>query len=274
MRKILALLVILLLLSGCTVQPADNRSLQNNLEKAVSSASTISLPSTYANNARKALYNYYLPRGVAREERDSTSNLFIIYGNTAIMTLDIAGVIASNIYKTDGLRDVEELASRDYEKVGVMVNSAGRETPYRVVVKCLDSKEAYIMVQTTEFLFTVTCPIVEADETLYEMIKIVRTCQVETEKVLADYSPTDGSNSGAKIIRLFNEVLPESGYIIDYIDDWKSDPSFNIIDRTEIPADTPSIDDIVNPDNPEGMDDDMGENADGINNENPGENNQ
>ena len=249
MKKLLAVLAVLLMITGCSSQASETKNLKSELDGVVSAALNITLPGVDSNNAHKVLYNYYLPRGVGREERNSTSNLFIIYGNRAILNLDIAGILSSSLYHEQGLREIEELASKDYEKAGILINSAGQEKPYRIVVKKLDEKDAYIITQTSEFMFTVTCPILETDETLYEMIKILRTCQVESEKVIAEYSVSNNASTGSKIIRLFNEILPESGYIRDYIDDWKNDPTFTIIDRTIKPADIPSLDDLNNEEN-------------------------
>ena len=248
MKKLLALLAITLMITGCSSQNSQAKNLKSDLDGVVSAAVKVVLPGPDSNNAHKALYNYYLPRGVGREERNATSNLFIIYGNRAIMSLDIAGIISKQFYDENGLREIEELASKDYEKAGVYLNSAGEEIPFRIIVKRLDDSDAYMIIQTSEFMFTVTCPILETDETLYEMIKILRTCQVENEAVINEYSASDKSAQSSKIIRLFNEILPESGYIRDYIDDWKNDPTFTIIDRTIKPADIPSLEDLTNRD--------------------------
>jgi len=41
-------------------------------------------------------------------------------------------------------------------------------------------------------------------------------------------------------ITLFKEMLPESGYVVDYIEDWKNDSSFTMIDYShadDVPED-------------------------------------
>ena len=58
------------------------------------------------------------------------------------------------------------ISNKDYEKAGTFLNSAGKEIPFRIIVKKIDDSDAYMIVQTSEFMFTVTCPILETDETL------------------------------------------------------------------------------------------------------------
>ena len=83
------------------------------------------------------------------------------------------------------------------------------------------------------------------------MIKILRTCKADREKVIADYSNIREDQQRATIITLFKEVLPETGKIVDYLPDWMNDPGFVIIDngnnqQQEPEVIDPTIDDETN----------------------------
>ena len=76
------------------------------------------------------------------------------------------------------------------------------------------------------------------------MLKTVRTCLVDTKLVINTYSNLDTSRYEISTIKLFREVLPESGRIIDYMDDWKNDPGYTVIDREKREGEIPTASDI------------------------------
>ncbi|MBQ6655496.1 MAG: hypothetical protein IJM79_08245, partial [Erysipelotrichaceae bacterium] len=247
MKKILLTICALLLLAGCenTLTP----DVKDNVEKAIEIIAGINMPAVETNNAVKDYYTYYLPKGVGREERDRTSNLFTIYDNRAILNLDVAGIIEENFYSAarantyDGFRDVVTFKDTVVEKKGTFLNSSNELRQYRVIVSAIADNRCYVLVQTNEFIFVSTCAPLECDEMVYEMMKIIRSCHCDISKVIADYSNINTENYATRTISLFKEVLPESGYIADYIEDWKKDPGFVIIDNSDKQQDDPGIDD-------------------------------
>ena len=273
MKKTLILLMILLmLLSGCQSEQQTEAYTYDELKKVIGEAAIVQLPAASYNNAVKEYYSYYLPRGVGREERDATSNLFNIYGNKAILNIDIASIIADEYY--DGgddsmshqLRNIDIFSQTEFVTHGIFNNSDKKGVMYRIYVKSIDDNMDYILMQDNYFLFASTCYKVQTKDMLYEMIKILRSCSIDDDKIVSVYSNVSNTEKKTSIISLFKEILPESGYVADYIDDWKEDPSFVIIDNSHKDEEDPA-DIIDNPDyNNENSD--FVDPEDGDNNEN------
>ncbi len=256
MKKVFLLSLVLLVLSGCSSN-LTTKTLYDIVDEAVE----LELPDARINNAKKDYYTYYIPRGIGREERDETSNLFTINNNKAILNLDIASIIQDEYYEIDavsdvGLRDIGSFTYTRFVKEGTCLDSSGQTMKYRVMVSASLDEFNYVIIQSNHFNFTTICPVLETDEVIYEMIKILRSCTVNREKIISDYSSVDLSQHKYTFISLFQDVLPESGYIADYIEDWKNDERFIIIDYKE--------DDV-----PEVGEEDSGENGQN-NNENAG----
>ena len=248
MKKIIISIMALLLLSGCS--SAAKSSTSRNLTRVISQAMDLQLPGPDYNNAKKEYYTYFYTKGIGRSERDATSNIFEIYGNKAILNLDVAGIINSTYYTDETaygipLRDIDILDNVKQIQTGQCTNSSGEKFFYRIMINDLDSDLQYILVQTRDFVFVATCYNTQADEVLFEMIKIIRSCTADREKVIADYSNVREDQKRSTIITLFKEVLPESGKIIDYLPDWMTDPDFVIIDSGENQQQDP---DVIDPD--------------------------
>lgn len=230
MKKILVLILVLLLLAGCKTSLSTGEMF-SAVEKAVS----LTVPDPRFNNAKKDYYSYYIPRGVGREERDATSNLFQIYGNEAILNLDIASIIQLQYYDIEAnssvkLRDIGSFQYTNFKKEGTCKDSSNKTINYKILVSAIDQDRNYIIIQTDSFVFASVCPILETDEMIYEMMKILRTCIVNNERIISDYSNVIVEQKKFSIVSLFKDVLPESGYVVDYIEDWKSDERFIIIE--------------------------------------------
>ena len=249
MKKIVMLLLAVLMLSGCTRTkvPLDI-DFKKEVLKSIKEASEVRLPEFSENNSHKEYYDYYLFRGVGRREIDEISNIFIFYDNEAVLNLDVAGILKRSVYEDRDLRDVESFQGKSLFTEGTCRNSRGLPMSYRMQMKVVEGN-AYIILQTNQFIFTASCPLLEADETVYEMLKTIRTCDVDTSKVIDVYSNQDKSDYRISTVRLFREILPESGRIIDYMDDWKNDPSYTIIDREKRQGEIPSASDIRDDEN-------------------------
>ncbi len=242
-KLILLVMMAVLLLTGCTQdeEPYTTVSLLSTVNDAV----VAEVPEAVYNNAVKEYYSYYLPRGVGREERDATSNLFNIYGNKAILNIDIASIIAQEYYEGEDeygkrLRNLDTFSQTEFVTHGKYVNSGGKEIMYRIYVSSVDEEKDYIVMQDNYFLFAATCYKSQTKDMLYDMMKILRTCSIDDEKIVSVYSNVTETVKKTSIISLFREILPESGYVADYIDDWKDDPEFVIIDNSSKEEEDPA----------------------------------
>ena len=249
MKKLLMLMLVMVMLAGCTaVKVPLDVDFKKEVLKSIREASEVELPEFSENNSHKEYYDYYLFQGVGRKEIDEISNIFIFYDNEAVLNLDVAGILKRSVYEDSSLRDIESFQGKSLYAEGSCRNSRGLPMSYRMEMKVVDGA-AYIILQTNQFIFTASCPLLEADETIYEMMKTLRTCSVDTKLVIDTYSNQDKATYRISNIRLFREILPESGRIIDYMDDWKNDPSYTIIDRESRPGEIPSASDIGDVDN-------------------------
>ena len=243
-KKLIVLLLAVMMLAGCE-KPRITLDVDFKKEvlKAISEAAAVDLPEFSANNSHKEYYDYYLFPGIGRREIDDISNIFVIYDNEAVLNLDVAGILSRSVYAETQLRDIESFQGKTLFSEGTCRNSRGLEMSYRIQMKVVE-ETAYIILQTNQFIFTASCPLLEADETVYEMLKTVRTCLVDTKLVINTYSNLDTSRYEISTIKLFREVLPESGRIIDYMDDWKNDPGYTVIDREKREGEIPTASDI------------------------------
>ena len=249
MKKVIMLLLAIVMLAGCTaVKVPLDVDFKKEVLRSIREASEVELPEFSENNSHKEYYDYYLFQGVGRKEIDEISNIFIFYDNEAVLNLDVAGILKRSVYEDNTLRDIESFQGKSLYTEGSCRNSRGLPMSYRMEMKVVNGT-SYIILQTNQFIFTASCPLLEADETIYEMMKTLRTCSVDTNLVTETYSNQDKSSYRITNIRLFREILPESGRIIDYMDDWKNDPSYTVIDRESRPGEIPSASDIRDAEN-------------------------
>ncbi len=249
MKKVIMLLLAMVMLAGCTaVKVPLDVDFKKEVLRSIREASEVELPEFSENNSHKEYYDYYLFQGVGRKEIDEISNIFIFYDNEAVLNLDVAGILKRSVYEDNTLRNIESFQGKSLYTEGSCRNSRGLPMSYRMEMKVVNGT-SYIILQTNQFIFTASCPLLEADETIYEMMKTLRTCSVDTNLVTETYSNQDKSSYRITNIRLFREILPESGRIIDYMDDWKNDPSYTVIDRESRPGEIPSASDIRDAEN-------------------------
>ncbi|MBQ7223687.1 MAG: hypothetical protein IJS38_03850 [Erysipelotrichaceae bacterium] len=252
-KTIMIIIAAAILLTGCSSKPQQINT--DKLEKVITAACEVELPEALANNARKKYYSYYLPKGAGNHDRDATSNLFSLYGNKAILNLDVAGILSSTYYGTgqeEELRDIDMLAAPEYNRTGTCLNSSGREIRYSVSIASINDSDCYVLIQTVDFIFVAVCRKVESDEMVQDMMKIIRSCSPNVKTVIDDYSNVDPTHYTTRTISLFREILPESGKVSDYLDDWKNDPAFVLIDTTDKESDKPSESDIEENEDDEG----------------------
>lgn len=232
MKKILVILSVLLLCCGCARTPIRDTT------DYVQEASELELLVSDLNNAHKLYYSYYLPRGISRLDRDNTSNIFVIYGNNAVLNLDVANIIQNTYYnvneETDEidpvLREVEEIVSQRRILKGTFKDISDEELEYRIIISKLDNQHKYIVMQDDYFVFVSSCKNEQLNDMIYEMIKILRSCTVEKDKVIADFSNYQEVYRSPSIISLFKDVLPESGSVSETIRNWQDDPGFQRVE--------------------------------------------
>jgi len=233
MRKLIILLICLLTLSGCS--QIEDDIIQNQIATAIDDAIAFDVVSPEKNTATKEYYSYYLYTGVSIEASDSTSNTFKIDETTAVLNLDIAGLNAKKYYLEHGdneliLRAVETLENPWFIRSGQYQNSSNERRVYRIFINKMNEKIYYVFLQTNEFLFSCFTYETSIDRVCFEMLKLIRTCVVDADKVIDDYSLVRQEEYTISSVDIFTNTMPESGYIEDYLDTWRENPAFNLIE--------------------------------------------
>ncbi len=236
-KKIFTAFLILIILSGCVT---DADSLYNELNKAVNIAISEEIEDYTYNNCTKTYYSYYLPKSIGKVDGDEISNKFNIDGNIASLSLDVTAIVNDSITtnKDDSLRDIRTVKNPFFTRSGRYLNSADETVLFNISVS--ETKDGYfIMIQTSEFIFISLANKGGCSNTVHDMLILLRSCSVEKKKLILDYASDTLVSYTTSIVTLFESVVPETGYFVDYIDDWKEDKTFIIIDLEQQDAEEP-----------------------------------
>ncbi|HQB32669.1 MAG TPA: hypothetical protein PLI19_04990 [Erysipelotrichaceae bacterium] len=230
-KKILTVVLILLVLTGCV---SDAKTFYNDLDEAVESAINATIEDYNYNNCTKTYYSYYLPKSIGKIDGDEISNKFNIDGNIASLSLDITAIVNDAIIVggVDSLRNIGSVKNPLFTRSGRYLNSSNETVLFDISVS--ETKDGYfILIQTSEFIFISLANKGGCSNTVHDMLILLRSCKVEKKKLILDYASDTLVSYTTSIITLFESVVPETGYFVDYIDDWKDDKTFIIIDLTE-----------------------------------------
>lgn len=232
MRKIFTSLLILLLLTSCTNNSDDFKHEVNNaIEKALNAQIT----PVGLNNNQKTYYSFYQTKNIGKLTSNEITNQFIIDSNLCGLTLNIASILEEEIYsesKDFVLINPNELKDAIFVKKGTFINSSDKIVPYMISIAKDTERKYFILVQTNEFIFASLVENGNCSDTLFNMLVLLRSTNVDSKQVILDYASESVLATQSTIITLFKEILPESGTIIDYVDDWRDDSSFIIIEET------------------------------------------
>ncbi|MGI6509159.1 MAG: hypothetical protein ACOX1L_01060 [Erysipelotrichaceae bacterium] len=236
-KKIFTAFLILIILSGCVT---DTDSLYDELNKAVNIAIGEKIEDYTYNNCTKTYYSYYLPKSIGKVDGDEISNKFNIDGNIASLSLDVTAIVndAITTNKDDSLRDIGTVKNPFFTRSGRYLNNADETVLFNISVS--ETKDGYfIMIQTSEFIFISLANKGGCSNTVHDMLILLRSCKVEKKKLILDYASDTLVSYTTSIVTLFESVVPETGYFVDYIDDWKDDKTFIIIDLEQQDSEEP-----------------------------------
>ncbi len=233
-KKLLLAIAILFVLTGCS----EKNDFKSTINLALSRACNESIPDVENNNCIKTYYTYYLDKNIGKLDGDEISNQFKISGNLSALTLDISSITLNHVEEgsdVNDLRDIGTLENLVYSRTGRFYNSSNQMVNYRISITETDDSNYFIMIQTPQFIFISKVTNSTCSNTVHDMIVLLRSCTVDDEQIVYDYASDSIVSTPTNVITLFNEVIPESGYIIDYIDDWKDDKTFITIEKIEEP---------------------------------------
>ncbi|MGB7595233.1 MAG: hypothetical protein WBL80_06685 [Erysipelotrichaceae bacterium] len=215
MQKILKILVLALLLSGCRVNNVD---IKVDITVALDAASNADL--IMNQSLHKANYVYYLPPDVGRKESSQSSTILVIQNTNVLMNLDIVSVLSDRFYKSDKielLRAFIAASTPIYKKEDATFDLDHKSLPYAATIVTVEGNSVLISLQTRYFLFSAIAPFALASDLLYDMLLIARTCRVNADQVVLRYSNRETINYQKETLDIFSQLAPESGKVIDMI---------------------------------------------------------
>lgn len=235
MKKTAILCFLLILLCGCTVNKEEFD--KEKMRQSISDALDIDMPLRRTNNCVKKYYSYYLFPEIGKESDDEISDVFYYCQQQAVLYLDIAGIISKSIYATEGreylyLREFNPQSEPFFEYSGRFTNSDDKINPFHLYVGNFSDNEYLLTIQASDFIVSSIADKSQIYDLTYEMIKVIRSAHVNETLVLKNFYIANPDSSTSSVT-LFDYMLPENGVLLDYLESWKSDPSFIIYDNEE-----------------------------------------
>lgn len=218
MRKTLLLIALAIVLSGCVKVNGSN--LKSTVSTEVNAAVSEGLPAT--STMRKTLYSYYLPTSVGRREVSQSSTVLFSNNYNVLMNLDIVSVLSEKFYATesaDPLRAYTLASEPLFKLTGTFKDLKSVENAYLVTVNAIEKNVVLLTLQTKYFVFSAVIPMAAAGEVAYDMMKIVRTCTINSDEVITLYSNRETFSYTKETLEIFSQLAPESGKIIDMIEE-------------------------------------------------------
>ena len=197
-KRFLALLVALVVLSGCQV---SKDTLVENLDAILDEATMTSISSEV--NMNKGLMSYYLQPSIGRKESNATNSVFIMNGNDVILNIDVASIVSQKYYASSGeIRDLGSLGTEIYKKKGVFISSTDLIRDYQYRLFEVADDEYGILLQTSNVIMVAVVPLGDVYNVSSEMMTLIRGCRIDEEAVVAAYSQKELINYQKEILEM------------------------------------------------------------------------
>lgn len=207
-KKILVILVTLIILSGCSAKPI-------NIDQSINDALAKPLP--LGTNHTKSYFRYYLPLDANLRQSTQVSSLVYYQDSLVLIQLNVSNIVTKQYYSDDQetkpLLEVPD--GSGYETIeGVYQDRDGENRNYVLAYK--EVGKQYVFVLTNEYVeITTIVPTSNANLTLEMMFTVMRSVQVDEEKVVATFSNKEIINYAPIREEFFEVAIPESGSLID-----------------------------------------------------------
>ncbi|MBS3991165.1 MAG: membrane lipoprotein lipid attachment site-containing protein [Erysipelothrix sp.] len=220
MKKILAILTFVFVLTACQVQSIQEIKFTQILESFEHQGSTIQ-------NVITPKYSFYRPfhSGI----KDSGPYFASMMSNQEIIlfNVDVVGVIAKELYESslnNTLRTIT-LEAPLVHYVGDYKNHRGITQAYEL--KLTKQGERYtIMLRSFDVVLTSNVALANIESVLKDMIIILRNSTVNDELIMSLYTNVEKRlDLQSQSENLFNQLAPESGTIADMISLLKGPPT-------------------------------------------------
>lgn len=206
MKKILILLC-LLCLCGCTQKQTD---LKTSLKQELQTLAQAPIDNLADNN--KPLYRYYIEPSIGRRQSTQTSNVFVLNNQEFVMNLDIASIINTRFYQSimfEKKADTSAMISLN----GSYLDFNNLEYRYALSIYDFEDGNYFISLSMEYVNFYAYCGYADIEPLVLSMMKIGKTVDVDTEKVISTYSSKQSNDYVKEKLDLFEKIIPDSGRI-------------------------------------------------------------
>ncbi len=199
MKKLLMMLVVLLILIGCSSVKSIDDSIKDGLAAP--------LPITH--NHRKQLISYYLPPSVGLKQSNAFSSLLLVRGYDVLMNLNIEHAISETFeYDRDIAFNVDIF---DYNYSGTYLNSKNEIRNFDVFLKSLDGSRSAIYIDNDDVRFLSVINKLDLPFVIETLMSVMRSVEVDVPKIVAKYSNKDVKETITIYSEFFERIPPETG---------------------------------------------------------------
>ena len=206
MMKFIKVLLICLLLSGCSI--IEKRSLDDILSDTSYSKARVNNYSKYV--------DYYEPSDIHELESDEISTVFELNNSKIIMNVNVAGIINSQYHKDlalvdDGFFDIDK---QIYDKNSFYYDRDNKEIYF--FYRLYDYGDVYLMHLANSFVNIYGyCEAKDLELMTSKIYDLLKSTDVDTASILVNYSSRDVIEYHKSTVNLFETVMPVQGRIDD-----------------------------------------------------------
>ena len=215
--KKLALLLCLLLLSGCKV---NHVNIKNDITDKLNQMAEHQ--PIYYTTMEKPLYSYYLPKDVGRISSNELRSLFVKDGVKFIMNFNPNKIVIHDYYYRDRfITFVEPTLKEDskiyYEAEGTFKGSDERYHYYDCQIVHLKDNNYLLKLDMSYVNYLAVVQPVQIQPLIHSMFMMAKSVQFDSKYVVSEYSLKSTSESVKVSLEEFNEELPDSGLLSDLV---------------------------------------------------------
>lgn len=199
MKRVMMMLFAVVLLVGCSSPKSIDDSIKDGLAAP--------LPITH--NHRKPLVNYYLPPSVGLKQSNAFSSLFMVRGNDVLMNLNIEHAI-SEMFEYESMSEKNKEIF-DYTYSGTYMNDENNLRHFDIMIKSLSNNRSAMFIDNSDVGFITVVSVYDLPYVIETLITIMRSVNVDTPKVVAQYSNKDVKKAITIYSEFFERVPPETG---------------------------------------------------------------
>lgn len=210
MKRISALLALLVVLTGCGKVDQENMIAISDIQMAANSTQK-------PTNTTKEYFSYFLPKGVNRLESKDTYVVLQSRQNKYLLTLDF-GQLLNQIKKVENqtiTKTSENLSKQVKSLQNVRIDypfeTNGKQA--EAIVVDLDDQNVLMILQINEVTISTISNINNSKESFRVMMNIANSVKYNTDNIKNDYD-----NLIEQVEDDSNKFVPPTGNIKDYID--------------------------------------------------------